>query len=97
MATIVERVTRANSKQAEAPAAHLMTHAIADVGHAAGDDHDEGDVADSADDLDEAHTIAARRNRNNPIAVNSRFGIHAQSAANASIASPANEQIVMTT
>jgi hypothetical protein len=90
-------VPRTNSKEAEPAAPDLMADAIPDVSDRAGDHHDEREVSDAPDDLDEVHTNAARRKRANPIAVNRMFGIQAQSAANPRKASPANEQIVMTT
>jgi hypothetical protein len=74
-----------------------MTDAVSDVCDRTGNQHDERKVSDAPHDFDEVHTYAARRKRASPIAVNKMLGIQAQSAANARKASPANEQIVITT
>ena len=84
-------------KSAQAPPPDLMTDAVADVRHGPGDRHDERQIADASDDLDEIHTCAARRNRISPIAVKIMFGTHAQRAASPMNASAANEQTVITT
>ncbi len=91
------RIAGANPEEAEPFSPDLVADPVADVRHRPRERHHRGDVSDPANDLDEVHTSAARRNRVRPIAVKRMFGTHAQSHANARNASPANEQTVMTT
>jgi len=94
---LLEELSLEEFEEAQPLPPDLMANAIADVRDHAGQCHHCSNVPNTANDLNEVHIWAARRNRTRPIAVNRMFGIHAHSAASATNASAMNEQIVITT